>query len=51
LLRHICRLDRGNLAASAGSKKRRKKMSAAARQNIAAAQKARWAKVRAAKKV
>jgi hypothetical protein len=36
---------------SAGPKKRRKRMSASARKKIAAAQKARWAKVRAAKKV
>jgi hypothetical protein len=36
--------------ASAGPKKRRKKMSAAGRRAIAAAQRARWAKVRAAKK-
>ena len=36
--------------ASAGPKKRRKKMSAAGRRAIAAAQKARWAKVRASKK-
>jgi hypothetical protein len=37
--------------ASAAPKKRRKKMSVSARRKIAAAQKARWAKVRAAKKV
>jgi hypothetical protein len=36
--------------ASASPKKRRKKMSAAGRRAIAAAQKARWAKVRATKK-
>jgi hypothetical protein len=36
--------------ATAGPKKRRKKMSAAGRRKIAAAQKARWAKIRAEKK-
>jgi hypothetical protein len=36
--------------ASVDPKKRRKKMSRAARKKIAAAQKLRWAKVRAAKK-
>ena len=35
---------------SAGPKKRRKKMSASGRRAIAAAQKARWAKIRAQKK-
>jgi hypothetical protein len=38
------------LAGNSGPKKRRKKMSAAGRRAIAAAQKARWAKVRAGKK-
>ena len=38
------------LSGNSGPKKRRKKMSAAGRRAIAAAQKARWAKVRAAKK-
>jgi hypothetical protein len=36
--------------ASAGPKKRSKKMSASGRRAIAAAQKARWAKIRAQKK-
>jgi hypothetical protein len=35
---------------NSGPKKRRKKMSAAGRRSIAAAQKARWAKIRAQKK-
>jgi ribosomal protein L15 len=35
---------------STASKRKRRKMSAAARAKIAAAQRARWAKVRAAKK-
>jgi len=35
--------------AQTGAKRGRKKMSAAQRQNLAAAQKARWAKIRAAK--
>jgi hypothetical protein len=39
------------LSETSGPKKRRKKMSASARKKIAAAQRARWAKVRAAKKV
>jgi len=39
------------LSGNSGPKKRRKKMSAAGRKKIAAAQKARWAKVRAEKKV
>jgi hypothetical protein len=38
------------LSGDSGPKKRRKKMSASARKKIAAAQRARWAKVRAAKK-
>jgi hypothetical protein len=45
--------DRKLLSARGASvpKKRRKKMSASARKKTAAAQRARWAKVRAAKKV
>jgi hypothetical protein len=38
------------LSGNSGPKKRRKKMSAAGRRSIAAAQKARWAKIRAQKK-
>jgi hypothetical protein len=38
------------LSDNSGPKKRRKKMSAAGRRSIAAAQKARWAKIRAQKK-
>jgi hypothetical protein len=38
------------LSGNSGPKKRRKKMSAAGRKRIAAAQRARWAKIRAAKK-
>jgi hypothetical protein len=38
------------LSENSGPKKRRKRMSAAGRRAIAAAQKARWAKIRAQKK-
>jgi hypothetical protein len=48
-LKNFAKILRALGGASAGPKKRRKKMSAAGRRRIAAAQKARWAKVRAEK--
>jgi len=48
-LKNFAKILRALGGASAGPNKRRKKMSAAGRRKIAAAQKARWAKVRAEK--
>jgi hypothetical protein len=49
-LKSYAKILRAFGGASTGPKKRRKKMSAAGRKKIAAAQKARWAKIRAEKK-
>jgi hypothetical protein len=49
-LKNFGKILRALGGASADPKKRRKKMSAAGRKKIAAAQRARWAKIRAEKK-
>lgn len=49
-LKNFGKILRALGGASTAPKKRRKKMSAAGRKRIAAAQKARWAKIRAEKK-
>jgi len=50
-LKRFAKILRALGGTSSAPKKRRKKMSAAGRRKIAAAQRARWAKVRAEKKI